>query len=289
MRLAAIEAGGTKFVCASLDGALNILLRSVIPTGAPGETLSAVKDFFAEGGAPHDALGIATFGPAGTVPGEPGHGRILRTPKPGWSGTDMLGALSGIAPAAGFDTDVNGAALAEAALGGQGEPLAYVTVGTGVGVGVAAQGRVLSGTGHYEGGHLAVSRGAEDRWPGHCVFHGDCAEGLASGPAIAARWGSSLSELPDDHEAHGLVAAYLGQFAATLCLLHRPRRIVMGGGVMNTPGLRERVGLAMEERLAGYLDPPSDAARIADIVVAPALGGDAGLLGAALLAKGALT
>ena len=280
-----IEAGGTKFVLATgtADGAL--LARHSIATRTPGETLAEAHDWFA-GHGPIAALGIASFGPVELGRSSPRYGRITDTPKPGWSDCDLVGYFaSQMGVPVGFDTDVNGAALAEYRLGaGQGmDGVAYVTVGTGIGGGIVVNGEIIHGAGHPEIGHAFPRRGEDDRdFAGNCPFHGDCYEGLANGPAILARWGQTLSDLPADHEAHELVAGYLAQLCHTLFAMVAVERVVLGGGVLKTPGLLKRVAERTTEFGAAYL-PGRDRQR----VVAPGLGDNAGITGALMLAVAA--
>jgi fructokinase len=286
-RHAGLEAGGTKMVLGVADGDGTILARKSLPTGAPGETVAAIRRVFEgwAGGGRFASLGIGTFGPAGTVPGQADYGRITVTPKAGWAGTDLLGALSDLAEATAFDTDVNAAAVAEAKAWGKGGTLAYVTAGTGIGAGVARDGVPLAGTSHYEAGHVAVPRAPGDEGRSVCSFHEDCAEGLASGPSWQARYGRSLSELPGDHEVHGHAAFYLGALCRSLLFLHAPSRIVLGGGVMRTPGLLDRVAEETARQVGRY---GAFADERAFEVTAPALGGDSGLKGAVLLGMATL-
>lgn len=284
--LAGIEAGGTKFVLGVGSSPDRIEKRHTIPTLTPAETLDEAARWFEEQGQPA-AIGIATFGPAGVEPGQPGWGHILGTPKESWSNCDLAGFFGQrFGVPVGFDTDVNGAALGECEFGaGQGaSSLAYVTVGTGVGGGVVADGRVLHGAGHPEMGHLYPRRGEHDFvFRGICKSHGDCVEGLASGPAILARWGYTLSDLPPDHEAHGLIASYLAQLCNTIFAATAAETIVLGGGVLQTPGLLQRIRECAKELGGGYF-PGSEQQSI----VAPGLGQDAGLTGALILARDAL-
>ena len=277
---AGLEAGGTKMVIgvAAPDGTL--LGRDSLPTTTPDETLQRVRESLRRlaGGRAVRSLGIATFGPAQTNRARPHFGFITNTPKPGWSRTDLLGAFSDLAPALGFDTDVNGAALAEAGAWGGADPLAYVTVGTGLGVGVARGGTVLSGTSHYEMGHVPLPRAPGDEGVSVCPFHEDCAEGLTAGPSWQARLGHSLSEAAPDAPARAQAATYLGQLCRVITLCHAPGRIVLGGGVMKTPGLLEAVREEAGRRLNGYGPPMPE-------VTAPALGEDAGLRGAIELGR----
>lgn len=288
---ACIEAGGTKFVAGLARSHDDILVVARFPTTTPEETLGKVGSWLAEQSrqsGPVAALGIASFGPLELDRASPRWGHVTLTSKPGWSGADIAGplaaALGGVA--VGFETDVNGAGLAEARWGAaQGERVAvYVTVGTGIGGGVIVDGKPLLGLSHPEMGHFRPPRHPDDRaFPGICPLHGDCLEGLASGPAIIARWGASLGELPADHPAHGIVAWYLAQFAVTLQAMLEPGRIVIGGGVLGAPGLLERVRAQACELAAGYFrgDPP-------EVIVAPGLGERSGLLGALALAVDAV-
>ncbi len=281
-----IEAGGTKFVLGIGDGSGRIIARTVIPTTMPDETLARCIDWFTSQSA-IDALGIASFGPLILDPARSDFGTIGATPKPGWSGAPLKTALDGaLGVPVTIDTDVNGAVLAEHCWGAaQGCDVAvYVTIGTGVGGGIAVDGRAIHGNSHPEIGHFRLARHAADAaFAGVCPFHGDCAEGLISGPAIIARWGKSLSDLPPDHCGHAIIADYLGQLCITLQAMVAPRRIILGGGVSKAPGLIEAARAAATAQAAGYFP-----VEFADIVTAPGLGENSGLLGAILLAGRAL-
>jgi fructokinase len=280
-----IEAGGTKFVCAVGTGPHDIADRVRIPTTSPEETLAGVRDYFA--GRSLDAIGIATFGPVEIRPSQPLYGRLTATPKPGWEGADLVGAVRECADVPiSIDTDVNGAALAEARWGagvGLGT-LLYVTVGTGLGGGAVVGDRTLQGLVHPEMGHVSVDRLAGDTFEGVCPFHGDCLEGMASGTAVEARWGRPASELGDDLaeaveiEAHYLAAGFR-QFVYTLA----PELIVMGGGVAQITGLHAAVNARLVEMMAGYATQPEHRS---GFVVPPGLGEDSGIAGALALAAG---
>ncbi len=286
---AAVEAGGTKFVLGIGSAAGGSIARATVATRDPAATVADIARFFADAGRGTDiaALGLASFGPVDLDPASPRHGHILASPKRAWSGFDLLGALRralGGIPA-GIDTDVNAAALAEAATGagrGAGD-LAYATIGTGIGVGLVVDGRAVHGIAHPEAGHIRPRR-----HPGHgdfagiCPFHGDCLEGLASGPAITACWGAELSALPPDHPAWAIQAGYVAQLCAMLILTLAPERIVLGGGAMR-PGLFAPVRAELATQLAGYgvgADPPALEHRI----TAPRCPEPSGLTGAYLLA-----
>jgi len=288
-RFGAIEAGGTKFLCAVGSSPADLHEQVRIPTTSPADTLKAVLSYFHETVRKYgslDAIGIASFGPADVDRNSPRWGTILDTPKPGWSGTDLVRPLmEAFGVPVGFDTDVNGAALSEytwgAAMGS--DVATYVTVGTGIGGGTVVDGRPLHGLRHPEVGHLFPPRHPEDlAFEGICPFHGDCVEGLASGPAIEKRWGAALSDLSPDHVAHDVIAFYLAHLAVSLQAVLSPRRIVFGGGVFDTPGLIERVRETVGRLGAGYFSDP----QTADVLITvPMLGSRSGLLGAILLAE----
>ncbi len=283
--LAAIEAGGTKFVLAVGPSPDVITARHTIPTRDPATTLAEAAAWLAAQGL-LTALGIGSFGPVELDRASPKWGFITTTPKPGWADTDVarhLAAALGGVPV-GFDTDVNAAALAEhAARSGEGGSLAYLTIGTGVGGGLVVDGRPVHGIAHPEVGHIYPRRHPDDRdFAGTCPHHGDCLEGLASGPAVMARWGVSLSELPADHPAHAIIADYIAQACHILFASVAVEEVVIGGGVAQTPGLVERIAARARELDAGYL-PGGARHRI----IAPRLGTDSGITGAMLLAQGA--
>lgn len=273
-----LEAGGTKFVLGVATGRDEIRATTRIPTTSPAETIGATLEWFAtQGQLTH--IGIATFGPVGLDQSSPDWGHILETPKPGWSGTDLVGPMQKrfTCPVA-IDTDVNAVALAESIWGaGQGQhSVIYFTVGTGIGGGAVIGDRILQGQSHPEMGHMRVPRHRDDvNFSGVCPFHGDCLEGLASGPAIIARWGHSLSDLPDTHPAHEIIAFYLAQASVTMQAIFEPGRIIFGGGVMHTPDLIERVRGQASQLAAGYFRSKSE-----EVIFGASLGVNAGLLGA---------
>jgi fructokinase len=283
-----IELGGTKTVVVVGSGPGAIRDRTRIPTTGPGETLDRVAAFLAGRQPPIDAVGVAAFGPLDLDPGSPAFGSVVRTPKPGWDGTPLRARLAGaLGVPVAIDTDVGAAALGEWRWGAAaGARIAvYVTVGTGIGAGILIDGRPLHGLGHPEFGHIPVRRDPDDGFPGVCPFHGDCLEGLASGPAVAARTGTPGERVGEDDAVWPLVAGCIGNALAGLAMTVVPARIVLGGGVMNVPGLLGMVRARMRERLGGYLDLPRFTGDLADLVVPPALGGDSGALGAIALAE----
>ena len=290
----AIEAGGTKFVLALAQADGGILMRRRIPTQTPAEAFPAIASFFAEASESHGAIaafGVASFGPIDIDPASPGYGTFTTTPKPGWSGARFHDVLAQFGAPLVVDTDVNGAALGEWLSGaGQGcRTLAYTTIGTGIGTGVVQDGRPLMGISHFESGHFHAPRDAErDPFVGTCPYHGDCLEGLVSGPAIERRWGKSLDQLADDPSAVDLIAGYVAHLAATLILLHMPDRLIFGGGVMKAPGLLAAVRAQTSALLGGYVRHPRLDEGLSQYIVAPGLGDDAGITGAIALANHAL-
>ena len=284
-KLGAIEAGGTKLVLAAAYGPDAILARTEIPTAAPADSFEAICAFFARH-APFAAIGVASFGPVEVNPASPAYGKILKTPKPGWAGVNYCAALAAFGCPVAIDTDVNGAAFAEwrAARGRGVETLAYATVGAGIGVGVLRGGRALTGLHHIEMGHIRPARDAAcDPFEGCCPFHGPCLEGLASGSAIVKRWGKPLSDLGPDEAA--LIGHYLGQMCATIVFAHMPDRIVLGGGVMKTAGLMERVRREASALLGDYIGAAPLGGDLSDYIVRPAHGDNSGIVGALILAE----
>lgn len=286
MIYAGVELGGTKCVAILADGDRRVLAREVIPTSAPDETLGRIENLLGgwKRGQGFDALGIASFGPIDTDRSSPNYGSVLNTPKSGWANTAVASRLQQAAgvPVA-FDTDVNGAALAEMRWGsGRGfGDFAYVTVGTGVGVGLIANGQPTRGFAHCELGHVRVTRFPGDDWPGTCPYHGDCVEGLASGSSLEARLGDRIRELAPDDPVWDSVAWSLAQLCQVIVCAAAPGRIAMGGGVIEAqPHLLERINATLSESLNNFLQLPDDR----DYVRAPELGSDAGPLGAIALA-----
>lgn len=284
----AVETGGTKLLARlACDDA--IVSEARWPTTTPAAAEAAVVDFV-QRALPADAalaaVGLAAFGPVVLDPCAANYGQLLPTPKPGWSGANLRAAFAGLwnVPVA-IDTDVNAAALAEQALGsGRGcQTIAYVTVGTGIGAGLASGGTTLKGALHPEIGHVPVRRVAGDEAVSQCPFHPDCAEGLAAGPAVQARLaGRRLEDSPADF---AIVADYLGQTLAMIVLAWSPHRIVAGGGVFGVPGLRAAAHDRMTAALGGYGVGPAPGQR--DFVLAPSLE-CSGLEGALLMARSAI-
>jgi fructokinase len=288
--VAGIELGGTKCNCILATGPDDIRDEVRIPTTTPAETLAAIADVLTRWQG-YDALGIASFGPVSIDRRAPDYGAITATTKPGWSNTDVARRLAEVAGVPiGFNSDVAGAALGEGRWGASRDVAdhAYITVGTGIGVGLVLGDAPVEGLTHAELGHVRPVRLPGDLWPGSCSFHGDCAEGLASGSAIRARAGVSADRLADDDPAWDGVAHVLAQLIHTLVLTGIPRRVVMGGGVMTgIPHLFPRIRRKLLDSLGGYgatglIEP------VEQFVVPAALGSRAGPLGAIELGNRAL-
>jgi fructokinase len=261
-----------------------------IPTGEPNQTLAAVVAFLQRevaSGGPLAAIGIASFGPLELRRAHPRYGFTTTTPKPGWSGVDVVGPVRrALGVPVGFDTDVNGAALGEGRWGAARglDTFVYVTVGTGIGAGAVVDGRVIHGLGHPEMGHLSVPRQPGDDFAGGCPFHGDCLEGMASGAALAGRWGRPAERLDGDQlrAAVQLEAAYLAAGLRNIVYALAPQRIVVGGSVAGLPELFPLLRAHLSAALASYPGLSEHAAD--DFVVPAALGSLAGPLGAFVLA-----
>lgn len=320
--LGGIESGGTKIVCAVGLRPDRILERCQFPTTQdPDDAFQRAADFFSSRAEKYDqelsAIGIGSFGPCDPHPESATYGHVTSTPKPGWANTDVVGGLrkalsttrtSSVVPIS-FDTDVNAAALAESTYGAATDvaSMVYLTVGTGIGGGAIVNGSVIHGLIHPEMGHILLpsadagpsrtdsrplqpasadprpDSGSKD-FEGICPFHGDCWEGLASGPAIEARWETAAVDLPVDHEAWNLEAQYLATGLHSLVCVLSPQRLVLGGGVGSAPHLLPLVRSKLQESLAGYIHDPAITGHMDSYLVGPTLGADSGVIGALLLA-----
>lgn len=295
MLLGAIETGGSKVDCAVGTWPDDVRDRLRVPTTTPTETMARIKEFLLRHHreTPLAAIGIGSFGPIDLRTDSPSYGYVTSTPKPGWRYADFVGPISDeLQLPVMLDTDVNAAALGEC-LWGAGkalDSLVYITVGTGIGGGAVIGGRPVHGVNHPEMGHIRIphDRGA-DPFDGSCPYHGDCLEGLASGPAMEARWGMPAESLPEDHAAWGLEAEYLASGVANIIVTLSPQRIVMGGGVMKQRHLFPLIRRRVVEILNGYGVPEEVLNAIDGYIVPPALGDDSGIAGAFALARMALS
>jgi fructokinase len=286
-----IEAGGTKFICAVGSSPDDIRAEIRFPTAQPAETLPKAIKFFKEQEKKHGkltAVGIASFGPVDPDPNSPFFGFATSTPKPGWANTDIVGPVrKALNVPVGFDTDVNGAALGEWRWGAaQGlNTFIYLTIGTGIGGGGMVNGEPVHGMLHPEMGHILVPHDWQaDPFPGVCPYHGDCLEGLATGPSVEKRWGQRGETLPVNHPAWQLEAHYIALALVNYILIMSPQRLILGGGVMQQMQLFPPIRSEVQKLLKGYVRMPQILEKIDDYIVPPGLGGRAGVMGAIALA-----
>jgi len=283
MTYGGVEAGGTKWVCGIGSGPDDLHAVETFPTTTPAETLARTADFFAQNGGV-SAVGVGSFGPIDLRAG-----RVTTTPKRGWANTDIVSVLhDALGVPVAFDTDVNAAALGEGRWGAAVglDTFCYFTVGTGIGGGVMAGGRLVHGLIHPEVGHMLIPHDrARDPFAGSCPFHGDCFEGLAAGSAIERRWGKPGEELGDRSDVWELEAEYLALGVVNVICVMSPQRVILGGGVMKQPSLLPLVRARTRELLAGYVVAPSLSPGLEEYIVSPALGDRAGVLGAIELAR----
>ena len=278
MLFGGIEAGGTKMVCAVADEKGKLLDRISMPTTNPQENIEDMVKYFQ--GFNIAGLGIGSFGPLDLNPASPNYGAITRTPKEGWDYVNWYKAFSeALRVPVGVDTDVNAAILGEVCFGAAKglESAIYITIGTGIGVGVYINGGLLHGLGHPEAGHMLLLRHPQDKYEGCCRFHKACFEGLASGPALQKRWGKPAVELYDKEEVWEIESYYLAQAITSYILTYAPQKIVLWGGVMHNEALFPMVRKKVLENINGYLDIPGN------YIVAPALGDNPGIIGATQL------
>jgi fructokinase len=290
IKVGAIDAGGTSWRCGIFTDHQTEIARTSFATTTPEETLAKAITFFtkqARSGNAIETIGVACFGPLGVNKAKTNWGHILDTTKPGWSGTDVAGQLArGTGCTIAIETDVTAAAVSERAWGaGQGlDNVAYVTVGTGIGAGIIVDGVPIRGALHPEAGHMRAPRHPSDvAFDGVCPFHGDCIEGLASAPALKARWGRDAAELGDEHPAWDIEAHYLAHLAVNLVLTCAVQRVIFGGGVCERRGLITRIGSKAKALLGPYGTAAPDGAGFE--IVAAGLGLDAGILGGVWLAQ----
>jgi fructokinase len=286
-----LEGGGTKFVCAVGRGPAEILDEIRLSTTTPAETLDLAIAFFKKFNL--SAIGLAPFGPLDLDPSSMEYGSITATPKPGWSGVNVLAAFqrSFEVPLA-FELDVNAAAFGEYSWIPENrkiDSLVYFTIGTGIGAGIIINGKVIHGLTHPEVGHIRLPHDwKKDPFPGDCPFHGDCFEGMASGPALARRWRKPAEALPDDHPAWEQEALYIAYALVNVIMTLSPQRIILGGGVMERQPLFPIIRAKVRSLLNGYIASPVVAGTMENYIVPPALGKRSGVLGALALAKNQL-
>lgn len=283
--LGAIEAGGTKFVCAVGDASGNIIESVQIPTTVPNETMPKVIEFFKK--YPIKAMGIGSFGPIDVNLESKTYGFITSTPKIAWRNYPFVQSiLDAFAVPTGFNTDVNVAALGEATLGAAKglDSCLYITIGTGIGAGAIVQGKLLQGLSHPEMGHILIRRHPDDSYRGKCPYHLDCLEGLAAGPAIEERWGAKGVNLEDKDEVWDLEGYYTAQALMQYILILSPKKIILGGGVMHQRQVFTAINKYLKEFVSGYVTLPD----LETYIVSPGLGDKAGIIGALLLADQAL-
>lgn len=280
MIIGSIEAGGTKFVCAAGNEKGEILDRVELPTTTPIETLQRVKAFFADKNI--SAIGVGSFGPIDLNKESKTYGYITDTPKKGWANFNIVGELKKYfnVPIS-FDTDVNAAVMGEAMWGnGKGLDLCiYITVGTGIGAGALVEGKLLHGNTHPEMGHIIINRHPQDTYKGKCPFHNNCLEGMASGPALEERYGKKGKELSKEKIVWEIEAYYLAQALVNYILILSPKRIILGGGVMNQKQLFGMIRANVKELLNQYIKTPCLMEQIDSYIVEPGLGNNSGICG----------
>ncbi|KON90588.1 fructokinase [Rossellomorea marisflavi] len=279
--LGAIEAGGTKFVCAVGDEQGTIIDRVQIPTTLPEETIPKVIEFFRKH--PVKAIGIGSFGPIDVNRESASYGNVTSTPKVGWKDYPFVQAIKDAIPLpVGFNTDVNAAALGEATFGAAKglDSCLYITVGTGIGAGAVVQGKLLQGLSHPEMGHILIRRHEDDPYEGKCPYHKDCLEGLAAGPAIEARWGVKGDQLVDKGEVWEMEGYYIAQALMQYIVIISPKKIILGGGVMKQRQIFPIIYKHLEKMINGYVNLPP----LEEYIVSPGLGDNAGITGSLMLA-----
>ena len=285
MRLGALEAGGTKMVCAIGDENGNIFEQVSIPTTTPEETMPKLISYFKD--KEIEALGIGCFGPIDPDPRSKTYGYITSTPKLAWADYNIVGAFKeALGCPVGFDTDVNGSVLGEVTFGQAKDKncVIYITIGTGIGAGIYIEGKLLHGMLHPEAGHVLMHRRNDDSYEGKCPYHKTCFEGLAAGPAIEERWGSKAFELKDRDEVWDLEAYYIAQALSNYILTLSPQMIILGGGVMHQEQLFPLIRKYVAEMLNGYIKT-EELENIESYIVPASLNDDQGIMGCLELAR----
>ena len=288
MRLGALEAGGTKMVCAIGDESGKIYEQVSIPTETPEITMPKLISYFEE--RKIEALGIGCFGPIDPDKKSETYGYITSTPKLAWADYNIVGAMEkSLKVPVGFDTDVNGSVLGEVTFGqAKGKKcVVYVTIGTGVGAGIYIEGKLLHGMLHPEAGHILLTQRQDDTYEGTCPYHKTCLEGLAAGPAIEARWGRKAVELKDDARVWDLEAYYIAQAIVNYILILSPQMIILGGGVMHQEQLFPKIRSYVKKMMNGYIKT-KEMADLDHYIVPASLHDDQGIMGALELGRRAL-
>lgn len=284
MLYGAIEAGGTKFVCAVGNKEYKTLDKISIETTNPEETLEQVIYFFNKYKAEISSIGIGSFGPIDSDLNSDKYGFITNTPKLLWKDFDFLGTLKSVFNIPMYwTTDVNASANGEYHFG-HGKDLSsivYVTIGTGVGGGAIQNGEFIGGASHPEMGHMIVHPHSSAEKSGNCPYHDFCLEGLASGPAIEHRTGVKGKDLDTNSIEWDIEAYYIAQAVYNITYTLRPERVILGGGVMNKELLLEKVQNQYQELAGNYLDIDD----IKTYIVMPKLGDEAALKGCYKLAE----
>lgn len=286
MLFGGLEAGGTKMICAIGDENGNIIDQIKFKTEAPKISMPKMIEYFKKFDI--KGLGISCFGPIDINKKHDTYGYILKTTKEKWAMTNIVGMFKeALNIPVTLDTDVNGACLAEATYGAgkDRENVVYFTVGTGIGVGVYLNGRLHHGTMHTEGGHMFVNKHIDDNYEGCCIFHKNCLEGMASGPAIEKRFGQKAENIKDTKQLIELESHYLAQGVLNAILMYSPDKIILGGGVMHVDGLIEEIRRKTVEFLNGYVQTKEVLEDIDNYVVLPSLKDNAGILGSIRLAS----
>lgn len=281
MIIGAIEAGGTKMVCGIGNENGELLDRISIPTTDPDTTLTKIIEYFRDKDI--KALGIGSFGPVDLNPKSETYGYITSTPKPGWKNTNIVGTFKkALNVPVGIDTDVNGAIYGEVTYGAAKgvDSAIYITIGTGVGVGVYYEGKLMHGLVHPEAGHILLMRHPQDKYKGKCPYHDNCMEGLASGPAIEERFGKPGIELADRPEVWELESYYIALAITNYILCYSPQKIILWGGVMHQENMFSMIRTKVKEMLGGYVASDIFEGDLSDYIIAPGLGENPGILGA---------
>lgn len=286
--LGALEAGGTKMVCAIGRADGTILEQISIPTTTPEETMPKILEYFAD--KEIDAIGIGAFGPVDVREESETYGCILDTPKLPWRHYNIRKTIAeGLNVPVGIDTDVNGSCLGEVTYGSSKglKSVLYLTVGTGIGAGILIDGKPLHGMLHPEAGHILLKRHPEDNYEGKCPYHDTCAEGMASGPAIEERWGKKAVELKNNEKVWELESYYIAQALVNYIMVVSPERIILGGGVMHQEQLFPMIRNKVMEMINGYLNT-KQLQDMNNYIVPASLNDDQGIMGCLRLAELAL-